>query len=92
MFSSLGLVTIMPVFQLPKPTGPFEVGMNSRHLIDDSRHDSKQKARELMIQIWYPAELENNSKDIQYESFPYEEWSGTLEFIFFQCHAVYLSI
>ncbi|QGG51980.1 alpha/beta hydrolase family protein [Lysinibacillus pakistanensis] len=82
MFSSLGLVTIMPVFQLPKPTGPFEVGMNSRHLIDDSRHDSKQKARELMIQIWYPAELENNSKDIQYESFPYEEWSGTLEFIF----------
>lgn len=82
MFSSLGLVTIMPVFQLPEPTGPFEVGMNSRHLIDESRHDSKQKARELMIQIWYPAELKDNSKDIQYESFPYEEWSGTLEFIF----------
>lgn len=81
-FSSFGLVTIMPVFQLPKPTGPFEVGMNSRHLIDESRYDSHQNARELMIQIWYPAELKDDSREIHYESFPYEEWAGTLEFIF----------
>lgn len=81
-FSSYGLVTVMPVFQLPKSTGPFEVGMNSRHLIDESRPSSEQKDRELMIQIWYPAEVEDNAKDIQYEYFPYEEWSGTMEFIF----------
>lgn len=81
-FSSFGLVTVMPVFQLPKPSGPFEVGMNSRHLIDESRHDLKQKARELMIEIWYPAEVKDDTEDIHYQSFPYEEWSGTLEFIF----------
>ncbi|TKI53375.1 hypothetical protein FC756_24190 [Lysinibacillus mangiferihumi] len=80
--SNFSLVTVMPVFQLPKPSGPFEVGMNSRHLIDETRHDGEQKARELMIQIWYPAEVEDGAKDIQYESFPYEEWSGTMEFIF----------
>ncbi|MFJ7730333.1 alpha/beta hydrolase family protein [Lysinibacillus sp. NPDC097231] len=81
-FSSFGLVIVMPVFQLPKPTGPFEVGMNSRYLIDESRHDLEQKDRELMIQIWYPAEVKDDTKDIHYESFPYEEWSGTMEFIF----------
>ena len=41
--SSFVLVTFMPVFQLPKPTGPFEVGMNSRHLKDESRQNSAQK-------------------------------------------------
>ena len=79
---SFGLVTVMPVFQLPKPAGPFEVGMNSRHLIDESRDDSEQKDREMMIQIWYPAEVNDDAKGILYESFPYEEWSGTMEFIF----------
>jgi len=81
-FSSFGLVTIMPVFHLPKPLGSFEVGMNSRYLIDESRHDSEQKAHELMIQIWYPVEVKDGAQDSHYESFPYEEWSGTMEFIF----------
>ncbi|MFO1443222.1 hypothetical protein KDN24_08340 [Bacillus sp. Bva_UNVM-123] len=79
---SFGLVTVMPVFQLPKPAGPFEVGMNSRHLIDESRLDSEQKDREMMIQIWYPAKVNDDAKGIHYEFFPYEEWSGTMEFIF----------
>ncbi|WP_313798979.1 hypothetical protein [Cytobacillus sp.] len=80
--SSFGLVTVMPVFQLPNVSGPFEVGMNARHLIDESRKDSEQNVREIMIQIWYPADVKKDAKDIQYESFPYEEWSGTMEFIF----------
>ncbi len=83
--SSFALVIMMPVFQLPKPTGPFEVGMTSRHLIDESRSQntiSKQEAREIMIQIWYPAEVTDDNQKIQYEAFPYEEWSGTMEFIF----------
>ncbi len=83
--SSFGLVIAMPVFQFPKPTGPFEVGMTSMHLIDESRSESslsKQEAREIMIQIWYPGEVTDDNQDIQYEAFPYEEWSGTMEFIF----------
>lgn len=80
--SSFVLVTVMPVFQLPKPSGPFEVGMNSRHLKDESRQNSAQKVRELMIQIWYPTDVEKDVKETHYEPFPYEEWSGTMEFIF----------
>jgi pimeloyl-ACP methyl ester carboxylesterase len=36
---------------LPAPTGPYAVGTTVRHLIDEARD-----SRELMIQIWYPAE------------------------------------
>lgn len=85
VLGSLGPVTLMPVFKLPKPTGPFEVGMNSRHLLGGAGADSslsEQEVRELMIQIWYPADVKKDSKNIRYESFPYEEWAGTVEFLF----------
>ncbi len=52
------LATLLPVFELPKPTGPYGVGTVTRHLIDTSRreiHDlDKNGPRELMIQVWYP--------------------------------------
>lgn len=43
---------------LPAPTGPYPVGTVTRHLVDRSRVDPWQPsrpARELMIQLWYPA-------------------------------------
>lgn len=43
---------------LPKPTGPQQVGTVSLHLIDRSRPDPwvpSESARELMVQVWYPA-------------------------------------
>ena len=80
--SSFSLVILMPIFQLPKPTGAYEVGMTSMPMIDESRSDSKLGDRELMIQIWYPAEVKDEGQELHYEPFPYEEWSGTLQFIF----------
>ncbi len=50
---------VMPMFRLPKPTGPYLVGTRILHLVDNQRLESvsggPQKARELMIQVWYPA-------------------------------------
>jgi predicted dienelactone hydrolase len=44
---------------LPEPTGPLRIGTVSFHLIDRSRRDPwapDRSSRELMIQVWYPAQ------------------------------------
>ena len=54
------LGTLLPVFHLPKPTGPHPVGTVTLHLVDTARHDPRTNRadgrRELMVQLWYPAE------------------------------------
>ena len=56
------LATLLPVFQLPKPTGPHPVGTVALHLVDPDRHeprtDRADGRRELMVQVWYPAECD----------------------------------
>lgn len=39
---------------LPEPTGDFQIGSTSLHLVDKARTDAGEP-RELMIQLWYPA-------------------------------------
>ncbi|MBB2915331.1 putative dienelactone hydrolase [Streptosporangium becharense] len=44
---------------LPEPTGPLRIGTVSLHLVDRSRPDPwvpAKTSRELMVQLWYPAE------------------------------------
>ncbi|GHH68593.1 lipase [Streptosporangium violaceochromogenes] len=44
---------------LPEPTGPHRIGTAALHLVDRSRRDPwkpARPARELMVQLWYPAE------------------------------------
>ncbi|WP_405618279.1 alpha/beta hydrolase family protein [Streptomyces sp. NBC_01508] len=46
------------VLQIPRPTGPFAVGRDIRHLVDQKRRDPwipKAGARELMVSMYYPA-------------------------------------
>ena len=43
---------------LPRPTGPERIGTVSLHLVDRSRPDPwvpSESAREIMVQLWYPA-------------------------------------
>ena len=58
--AAIVLCNLLPVFKLPMPTGPYKVATQTRHLIDESRRDpfsdKPDGARELMIQIWYPAD------------------------------------
>jgi predicted dienelactone hydrolase len=60
----LGLTVVLswvfPMFHLPHPTGPDAVGTRLFHLVDTDRIEdagpSPSGKRELMIQVWYPAE------------------------------------
>jgi predicted dienelactone hydrolase len=55
-----GLMYFFPVFKLPEPTGNYEVGTQTFHFIDPNRDEIfdelSEGKRELMIQVWYPAQ------------------------------------
>lgn len=57
---ALVLSVTLPVFEFPKPTGPFQVGIEVRHLVDPNRRETLSNdagdPRELMVQIWYPVD------------------------------------
>jgi dienelactone hydrolase len=57
---------ILPMFHLPEPTGPYAIGTRilsvvNEHPSDPSSADSQGK-RELVIQVWYPAESSHNTR------------------------------
>lgn len=54
---------------LPKPTGKYLVGKIDLHLIDKKRKDPwvKDRSRELMISIWYPAQQKSKQKALYME-------------------------
>lgn len=64
---------------LPKPTGKYQVGRVSLHLVDTSRIDSLSpqpfSKRELLVWIWYPANKSNSSSTVDYIP---KEWSEAL--------------
>jgi dienelactone hydrolase len=63
--AAAGLLLATPVaaaatrarFTLPRPTGPYPVGVRQRHLVQHGRPDPWRPEidRELMISVWYPA-------------------------------------
>ena len=50
---------VLPMFTLPKPTGPYATGTRVEHLVDPVRMEThvagSLRPREIMVQIWYPA-------------------------------------
>lgn len=63
---SIFLSVYLPVFDLPKPDGAYSVGTKTFHLTDQSREETLTKnphdKRELMVQVWYPAQGLNGQK------------------------------
>jgi predicted dienelactone hydrolase len=57
---SVALPSVLPVFHFPKPSGAYAIGTMTYHLVDTSRPElftaDPHDHRELMIQVWYPAE------------------------------------
>src|SRR5208283_4788028 len=54
------LPVVLPVFRFPHPHGPYEIGTLTYHWVDTSRPEiftaDPNDQRELMVQIWYPAQ------------------------------------
>lgn len=61
-FATVAFSWVLPMFRLPKPTGPYAVGTRLFYMVDSSRadehHFSPSGHRELMVQVWYPAVAE----------------------------------
>ena len=56
----------IPVFRDPAPSGPFAVGSTRLYFVDSSRHDpfapDPRAPRELLVVVWYPAEIAAGAK------------------------------
>jgi hypothetical protein len=67
------LPSVLPVFELPKTTGPFTVGTRDIFLEPDKEEvitADRTDKRRLMIKVWYPSEESGGEKD------PYVDKAG----------------
>ncbi len=57
---SIALPIVFPVIRFPRPSGPYAIGTMTYHWVDVSRPEiftaDPNDHRELMVQVWYPAE------------------------------------
>lgn len=64
------LPIFLPVFRFPRPTGPYGIGTLTYHWVDEARPEvftaDPGDHRELMAQIWYPAEEDPSSPRAPY--------------------------
>jgi len=62
--------SVLPVFSLPEPSGPYAVGTQYYYWTDADRPDeyttNPGNFREVSAQIWYPAEPSGDEKPIRY--------------------------
>ncbi len=67
---SVALPIMLPVFRFPHPSGPYEIGTLTYHWVDADRPEvftaDPDDRRELMVQIWYPAEGDPSSPRAPY--------------------------
>src|SRR5512133_2284722 len=60
MIIAVALPILLPVFHFPKPSGPYAIGTLTYDWVDLSRPElftaDPNDHRELMVQIWYPAQ------------------------------------
>ncbi len=67
---ALALPYLLPVPKLPDVTGPYAIGTQTFHLVDESRDeiytDDRDDKREFMMQVWYPAEADAKGEAAAY--------------------------
>ena len=67
---AIALPIVRPVFRFPHPSGPYEIGTLTYHWVDTSRAEiftaDPNARRELMVQIWYPAQGKASSPRAPY--------------------------
>jgi predicted dienelactone hydrolase len=67
----VALLVLLPVPRMPDPAGPYAIGTVTYHWIDESRAESYggadgSTARELMAQVWYPAEPAHGARPVRW--------------------------
>ena len=65
---------IIPIFTLPAPGGPYTVGTEMFYWVDSTRaewftDEDQNDVRELIVQIWYPSEINIDEKPEPYLDF-----------------------
>lgn len=64
------LPILLPVFKIDAPSGPYSVGTVTYHWTDTSREeiltDTPNDRRELLVQLWYPAQIDQASAKALY--------------------------
>lgn len=67
---AVGLPVMLPVFKMAEPSGPYAIGTTTYHWIDEKREetmtDDPSDKRQLMVQIWYPAQPSGSEKKAAY--------------------------
>ncbi|MBN2599088.1 MAG: hypothetical protein JXA75_01005 [Candidatus Thermoplasmatota archaeon] len=76
-----GVIDIFGVHEasfLPKLTGAYGVGVKNMQLVDTSRLENftpdPTDVREMMLQLWYPAEVGTGEKRTEYMDYPTFQW------------------
>ena len=71
---SIALPILFPIFRFPQPTGPYGIGTMTYHWIDVERRElfstDPNVHRELMVQIWYPAQANSSASHVPYLPHP----------------------
>lgn len=69
---AIALPLLLPVFTFEKPTGSYKIGTVSYDWTDEKREETLTPEpgdkRELMVQIWYPADSKAKGKSVPYLS------------------------
>ena len=67
---AVAMPIVLPVFRFPHPSGPYEIGTLNYHWVDTSRAEifttDPNARRQLMVQIWYPAQGKPSSQRAPY--------------------------
>lgn len=67
----LALPNLFPLITFPEPTGKYTVGNQAFHLVDKNRKElvvpNNQVYRELMVQVYYPAEKGSGKPAVYFE-------------------------
>ena len=71
----LALCFTLPMFHLPRPTGPYPIATRTLYFVDPNRQESHPHAphipREVVVQIWYPSATTHGKRAV------YREWKET---------------
>lgn len=70
LLTSTAASYLFPMFHLPEPSGSYAIGTTEFHMVDQSRQEERTEdptdVRELMVKVWYPADIDNTAEPQPY--------------------------